>query len=335
MNFIISDLTTGLNKVFIYDERAMGKGCDALCSLRWLYHVRLYIASRDSGMLSDFPDTLYIIMDNCVGQNKSQVLVKFTFNAYFNSLSMIRLKKSSHIIYPILCNSIQAVLMFMSLLSMTLYKRVICHYLISGRSHMMPDRVVSQIKKSFRTNYLYLPNEMIEKMSSIDTVKAELIDHTDPLRQIYTGWEKILKDQLIVIPSMENGYTKNHFYEFADGQVSIRHTVGSEIKYVHNYVITGTESTITNIMLKSIIGDTPLSKATMNNIILIPRPTIEFPKSKISSLSEKYFSILEDKLYYYPSISPNKEHSNPVTNANNRAREAVERIRKKTSKTRD
>ena len=34
MNFIISDLTTGRNKVFLYDERAMGKGCDALCSLR-------------------------------------------------------------------------------------------------------------------------------------------------------------------------------------------------------------------------------------------------------------------------------------------------------------
>lgn len=74
MNFIISDLTTGFNKVFLYDERAMGKGCDALCSLRWLYHFRLYIQCRDSGKLSEFPDTLYIIMDNCVGQNKSQVL---------------------------------------------------------------------------------------------------------------------------------------------------------------------------------------------------------------------------------------------------------------------
>ena len=73
MNFIISDLTTGFNKVFLYDERAMGKGCDALCSLRWMYHFQLYITSRDSGKLLEFPDTLYIIMDNCVGQNKSQV----------------------------------------------------------------------------------------------------------------------------------------------------------------------------------------------------------------------------------------------------------------------
>ena len=83
--------------------------------------------------------------------------------------------------------------MFMSLLSMTLYKRVVCHYLISGHSHMMPDRVVSHTKKSFGTNNLYLPEEMIEKMSSIATVNAEFIDHSNPDRHIYTGWEKLLK----------------------------------------------------------------------------------------------------------------------------------------------
>ena len=223
----------------------------------------------------------------------------------------------------------QAVMMFMSLLSITLYKRVICHYLISGHSHMMPDRVVSHIKKSFGTNDLYLPNEMIDKIKNVDTVRAEFIDHTDPLRQIFTGWEKVLKDQFILIPQLENGYTKNHFYEFADGQVSIRHTVGSEIKYVHNYILQGTQSTIKNRILKSIIGDATLQKATMNDIILTTHPLIEFPKSKISSLSEKYFSIPEDKLYYYPSISKEVEHSNPVTNANNRAIEAVNIIRKK------
>ena len=162
---------------------------------------------------------------------------------------------------------------------------------------MMPDRVVSHTKKSFGTNNSYLPEEMIEKMSSIATVNAEFIDHSNPDRHIYPGWEKLLKNQFILIPQLDNGYTKNHFYEFADGQVSIRHIVGSEIKYVHNYIIKGTESTIKKRILNSIIGDTPLSKAKMNNIILIRYPLVEFPKSKISSLSEKYFLIPEDKIY--------------------------------------
>jgi hypothetical protein len=79
-NFIISDLTTGKNKVYLYDERAMGKGCDALCSLRWLYHFRLYKVSQAAGKLAETPNTLYIIMDNCVGQNKSQVKVNLMFD---------------------------------------------------------------------------------------------------------------------------------------------------------------------------------------------------------------------------------------------------------------
>jgi putative component of toxin-antitoxin plasmid stabilization module len=70
-NFVISCLSTGQNKVYLYDERSMGKDCDALCSLRWLYHIELYAAAKLSARVA--PDTLYIIMDNCVGQNKSQV----------------------------------------------------------------------------------------------------------------------------------------------------------------------------------------------------------------------------------------------------------------------
>lgn len=93
MNFIISDLTTGYNHVLLYDERAMGKGCDALCSLRWMYHFKLYINSRDSGKISEFPDTLYLIMDNCVGQNKSQVQneshLQFQFISTYNILSIL------------------------------------------------------------------------------------------------------------------------------------------------------------------------------------------------------------------------------------------------------
>lgn len=107
--------------------------------------------------------------------------------------------------------------MFMSLMSMAFYKRVICHYLVSGHSHMVPDRVISHVKRSFGTNDMYLPEEMITKMNTISTVTGEFLDHNDPCRLLFTGWEWILKEHFIPIPRIENGYTKNHFYEFADG----------------------------------------------------------------------------------------------------------------------
>lgn len=75
--FVISNLTTGINSVYLYDERAMGKNADALCSLRFVYHMRLFVEARVSKTLLSSPDTLYIVMDNCVGQNKSQVVMMF------------------------------------------------------------------------------------------------------------------------------------------------------------------------------------------------------------------------------------------------------------------
>ena len=38
-NFIIADIASGQNNVFVYDERHQGKGGDALCSLRLRYHL--------------------------------------------------------------------------------------------------------------------------------------------------------------------------------------------------------------------------------------------------------------------------------------------------------
>lgn len=130
--FVISNLTMGRNFVYFYDERAMGENGDALCSLRFIYHMRLYIEARTSKNMTKSPGTLYLVMDNCVGQNKSQV-----------------------------------VLMFMSFLSMTFYKRVVCHYLVSGHSHMCPDRVVSHAKRSRGVNDIYDPMDFVEKMNKV------------------------------------------------------------------------------------------------------------------------------------------------------------------------
>jgi hypothetical protein len=71
-NFIISNITTNRNNVLIYDERGQGKGADALCSLRLLFHFRLPQERADHS-----PKMLLLILDNCVGQNKSKVVFMF------------------------------------------------------------------------------------------------------------------------------------------------------------------------------------------------------------------------------------------------------------------
>jgi hypothetical protein len=83
----------------------------------------------------------------------------------------------------------------------------------------------------------------------------------------------------------------------------MRQTVGSEVKYVHNYVAVGMVRIIKNSVLSKILGSVTLENATMQDIILSRHPVGDFPQSKVSSLSEKYFTIPEDKLYYYPKLA--------------------------------
>ena len=136
--FVLSNFINGKNHVYLYDERAMGKNADALCTLPFIYHMRMHEEARVAKRLLSEPDTLYIIMDNCVGQNKSQ-----------------------------------AVLMFMLFLSQLFYKRVVCHYLVSGHSHMCPDRVVSHAKRSIGINNVYHPAGLVEKMNTVRNMKHD------------------------------------------------------------------------------------------------------------------------------------------------------------------
>ncbi len=68
-NFMVANLTNNSNDVFFYDERTQGKDADALCNLRFTYHLEKFktLLSHKIAMLK----TLLIILDNYVNQNKS------------------------------------------------------------------------------------------------------------------------------------------------------------------------------------------------------------------------------------------------------------------------
>ena len=67
------------------------------------------------------------------------------------------------------------------------------------------------------------------------------------------GWEKILADNLISIKGIDNGYTKNHFFEFSNGEVSIRNLVTDKIKHVHKYLPYEFLNTVRKTILSSIL----------------------------------------------------------------------------------
>ena len=197
--FIIADISRNINYVKLYDERAMGKDANALCSLRFVHHLTQY----NSTPMDSRPTILFQVLDNNVGQNKSQV-----------------------------------VFMYFALLSMTLYPEgVVLLFLFAGHSHMAPDRTVSWLRKSLNNRQVYLPGQFVEAFNTISSVEAEFIDHTDSNRMCFERWEEILKAHFAPIPTIKDGgYTQFHFFEFKNGVLTMRHNPESIVAHTHVYV---------------------------------------------------------------------------------------------------
>jgi hypothetical protein len=65
--FVITNMTSGQNYVYLYDERAQGKNAEALCNLRIRYHLKV-LNENYIGKNKPIPRIFYGIMDNCVGK---------------------------------------------------------------------------------------------------------------------------------------------------------------------------------------------------------------------------------------------------------------------------
>ena len=158
--FIVSDMSTGRNVAYCHDQRAMGKGADALCSLRLYHELTAYIRHRDAGTLASRPQILVSVRDNCVGQNKSK-----------------------------------AVLSFCTLLTLLFYDRVIVHFLAKGHSHMRPDQVTAWMKRTLARRQLFSPHDLIERFNTVECVDAVYFDDqgTDAVLPFWSGWADLLK----------------------------------------------------------------------------------------------------------------------------------------------
>ena len=97
------------------------------------------------------------LLDNCVGQNKSQ-----------------------------------HVMMFASLLSLLFYEKVAFMYFLPGHTHMHPDRVVGWCKQAIRGLNLYTLSQVTEACQRIENVTAEHLQGTDADLPFRIGWGAIL-----------------------------------------------------------------------------------------------------------------------------------------------
>ena len=199
--FVIVNISEDQSYTFLYDERGMGKDMDAMCSIRLIHGLRQREKWRNR--LADMPTMRFQVMDNCVGQNKSQ-----------------------------------AVFMWFALLSLTWYPDgFVCLFLLPGHSHFPADRTVSWLRTSIKGKNVYLPEHFVQFFNSIRSVKSEFVDHRSPNRLMFRGWDGILQQHFIPIPAIKGGgYTSFYFFEFKKGVVSMRRSPDSAVEYTHSYV---------------------------------------------------------------------------------------------------
>ena len=149
--FNICNTTEGTNYIYLYDERDSGKAGNTVCSMRWHYHVSYLTALLSSGRQT--PSMIIKCMDNCVGQNKSQVTM-----------------------------------MFDCLLSLILYERVANFFLLPGHSHMRADQLVSLSKRALNKKDLFIPSQIADAMNTDKGMNALVLKEGD-----FYEWETLLK----------------------------------------------------------------------------------------------------------------------------------------------
>jgi hypothetical protein len=265
-NFLVIDLTNNNINVFFYDERAQGKDVDALFSLQFTYHLEKFkmLLSRKIGM----PKILLVILNNCVIQNKLQLVMEF-----------------------------------FALLSILFYSKVMLVYLIPRHSHNIANRVIAWCCNVMKGKNLYSPMVIVEAVNEVKGVNVSFIDHCDAWRPCYVGWGPILKKHFKLLLVR---YTFNYFFEFDEGHVNMQSMCSTSNSEAVNVPLVN--ATNISLIHQSFLSDLfnvatiIIEQAAFLPIRLSIAPMLSLTRKKLISLGKKYFLIPFEHLSYYPKI---------------------------------
>jgi hypothetical protein len=232
-----------------------------------LYHVSTFQRNARNGIVP--AEICLSLLDNCVGQNKSKVVLIF-----FAMLSVV---------FP--------------------YKKVVLCFLLPGHSHNIADRVVAWCRRAVSGINLYTPSQLVDETNKVKSVHGVILDHNDDTRPFFIGWETLLSKYFTAPPA---GYTSNYLFEIDQGICTARNTVNTPDEDATTFAMIDPSNfgVIRNAFIADLFGPTVLSilEASMNNVRLAKLPMKELSEKKTKSLASKYFSIPQEHLNYYPSV---------------------------------
>ncbi len=214
------------------------------------------------------PKSLYVILDNNVSQNKSQLVMQF--------------------------------FIFLSIL---FYLKVVLVYLFPEHSHNTADQVIVWRRNAMKGTNFYSPMEIVEAIKEFMGINAIFIDHRDVRCPCYVYWGPILKKHFKLLHAQ---YTFNYLFKFNESHVNMWSLCSTLDNEAIN--LPSINATNISLIRQSLLSDLfnvaviTIEQATFMPICLSIAPVLSFTKKKLISRGKKYFLIPFEHLLYYPKI---------------------------------
>ena len=260
-NFNIVDCSSGHCNISYYDERTAGKDGNCVSSLRWNDAKEFFLFLENK---NNPPSAECKILDNCVGQNKSNTTHKFSM--------------------------LMSILVFGDGVT-DVYFRV-------GHSHNTSDMKTAHANKAMSKKNLYTPHMVVEEINKMKGLTGRLFDDRDGM---FFDWKSFLDKHF---PNMDPGFTSYFLFEFKDGVVKYKEVDGDgKIVTVKTKVFCANPAATRKIILQELLNLSPTSNVFeifKTKPRLPPLPVRRVSRKKIDNMKILYQQIPRCHRWFYP-----------------------------------
>ena len=257
MNFV--ECATGQCDISYYDERHAGKDGNSVSSLRW-NNLRQFVLEHQKNL----PKAEVKVLDNCVGQNKSNTTHKFS--------------------------------MLTSLLIFT--EGVTDIYFRVGHSHNQSDQKTGHAAKALSKKNLYTPQAIAKEVNKVKGLCAEVLnDKVD----LFQDWKPFLDKHF---KNMDPGFTSFYIFQFKNGVVEYRELNDDGVEVlVKSKVFCSNPEAVRKVILRELFNLNPTSNPVeicKAKPRLPPLPQKRISEKKIDSMKTLYQQIPRQFRWFYP-----------------------------------
>ena len=162
---------------------------------------------------------------------------------------------------------------------------------------MICDVATAHFKNAIRYTNIFTPKQLVEKLVGVKGLVPIYLRGNDRELPFRTGWADVLGKYVKKPPP---GFTANFHFEFReDGTMDLRPLAESPDSEVETHLLVENVAAVREAFMQEVFGTSDIDAVTMRGITLPTFKTKTLTAKKAKSISEKYFSIPSEHLWFY------------------------------------